>query len=264
MTLTAFQIIRYATIHIIAECRSTFHRVMGSSRFLDFLSLVRSKGQGRKLNLINYSPSSRQQLSMQHHHTTSGFLAVECHLGGWWQIVAKLFCAVLFAMPTVQYLGATTVPCLGTSTVPCLGTLILPVLRPGHVCSPCLHGTLASFLSGNACQCACPPWACLQSISRPRTLASSLPRNSCQFPAWDALPVPCLGTFANVLPGHHVFVSPCPGCLPVPCLGRLFAGTLSLAELFSYAYRTNTRRELRLFKPEMPRTPVPCYFCFCN
>ena len=21
---------------------------------------------------------------------------------------------------------------------------------------------------------------------------------------------------------------------------------------------------LRLFKPEMPRTPVPCYFCFCN
>ena len=194
-------------------------------------------------------------------------------------------------MPTVPCMGTTTVPCLGTSTVPCLGTFASAL--PGHVCSPCLGrlpvpclGTLASSLPGNACQCACPAWACLQSL--PGTLASSLPGNACQFPAWERLPVPCLGTFASALPGHvlqslpgtlcqfpawerlpmpclGMFASPCLGRLPVPCLGTPFAGTPSLAELFSYAYRTSRRGELlRLFKPEMPRTPVPCYFCICN
>ena len=79
----------------------------------------------------------------------------------------------------------------------------------------------------------------------------SLPGTLCQFPAWERLPMPCLG----------MFVSPCLGHLPVPCLGTPFAGTPPLAELFSYAYRTSMRRELlRLFKLEMPRTPVPCYF----
>ena len=60
---------------------------------------------------------------------------------------------------------------------------------PGHVCSPCL-GSL--------------PVLCLG------TLASSLPGDTCQFPAWEHLPVPCLGTFcspclgrfASSLPGH--------------------------------------------------------------
>ena len=111
-------------------------------------------------------------------------------------------------------------PCLGMFASPCLGRL--PV--------PCL-GTFASALPGNVLQ--------------------SLPGMLCQFPAWERLPMPCLGMFA----------SPCLGRLPVPCLGTPFAGTPSLAELFSYAYRTSMRGELlRLFKPEMPRTPVPCYF----
>ena len=192
-------------------------------------------------------------------------------------------------MPTVPCLGTTTVPCLGTSTVPCLGTFASAL--PGHVCSPCLGllpvsclGTLASFLPGNACQSACPAWACLQSL--PWTLASflpgkklanSLPGNVCQCPAWARLFCSsCQGRFATMpgnvcqcgLPGH--VCQPLPvGRLPVPCLGRLpvpclrtpFCGTLSLAELCSYSYRTSMRRELlRLFKPEMPHTPVPCYF----
>ena len=159
--------------------------------------------------------------------------------------------------------------------VPCLGCL--PV--------PCL-GTLASPLPGNACQCACFPWPGRQSL--PGTLASSLPGNACQFLAWERLPVPCLGTFcspclgrfASSLPGSacqcpawalanvrqslfasHLFASPCLGRLPVPCLGTPFALTPSLAEPFSYAYRTSMRRELlRLFKPSMPLTRVPCYY----
>ena len=147
-----------------------------------------------------------------------------------------------------------TVPCMGTTTVPPPGDVYGSL--PGNICQwpawarlQSLPGTLASSLPGNACQCACPVWACLQSL--PGTLASSLPGNACQFPAWERLPVPCLGTFC----------SPCLGRLPVPCLGTPFAGTPSLAELFSYAYRASMRGELvRLFKPEMPRTPVPCYF----
>ena len=58
-----------------------------------------------------------------------------------------------------------------------------------------LPGTLASSLPGNACQCACPAWACLQSL--PGTLGSSLPGNAWQFPAWERLPMPCLGTFCS-------------------------------------------------------------------
>ena len=167
---------------------------------------------------------------------------------------------------------------MGTTTVPCLGDVYGSL--PGNICQcpawarlQSLPGTLASSLPGNACQCACPAWACLQ----------SLPGTACQFPAWERLPVPCLGTFASALPGHvlqslpgtlcqfpawerlpmpclGMFASPCLGRLPVPCLGTPFAGTPSLAELFSYAYRTSMRGELlRLVKPEMPRTPVPCY-----
>ena len=128
-----------------------------------------------------------------------------------------------------------------------------------------LPGTLASSLPGNACQCACPAWACLQSL--PGTLASSLPGNACQFPAWERLPVPCLGHVLQSLPGTlcqfpawERLPMPCLGIFASPCLGTPFAGTPSLAELFSYAYRTSMRGELlRLFKPEMPRTPVPCY-----
>ena len=139
-------------------------------------------------------------------------------------------------MSTVPCMATTTVPCLGSSTVPCLGTFASAL--PGHVCSPCLErlpvpclGTLASALPGHVLQ--------------------SLPGALCQFPAWERLPMHCLGMFA----------SPCLGCLPVPCLGTPFAGTPSLAQLFSYAYRTSMRRELLcLFKPEMPRTPVPYYF----
>ena len=65
--------------------------------------------------------------------------------------------------------------------------------------------------------CQCLAWARLQSL--PGTLASSLPGNAFQFPAWERLPVPCLGTLASVhaLPGHAC--SPCMGRLPVPCLG---------------------------------------------
>ena len=144
----------------------------------------------------------------------------------------------------------TTVPCLGTSTVPCLGTFASAL--PGHVCSPCLGrlpvpclGTLASSLPGNACQCACPAWACLQSL--PGTLASSLPGNACQFPAWERLPVPCLGTFCSPCLGRFASSLPrnvcqCPAwpghvCQSLP--GNAFCRD-AVPVLFSHAY-------LRLF-----------------
>ena len=129
-----------------------------------------------------------------------------------------------FAMPTV--------PCLGTTTLPCLPEDIHG-FRPVKICqcpswvrsSPCLAGALASCLPGNVCQCASPAWACLKSL--PGTLASSLPGKVCQCPTWErlppaaawgslpvpcrahfavsaceALPVPCLETFTNDMPGH--------------------------------------------------------------
>ena len=94
---------------------------------------------------------------------------------------------------------------------PAWGCLRFPAWE--HLPVPCL-GTFASALPGHVLQ--------------------SLPGTFCQFPAWERLPMPCLGMFA----------SPCLGRLPVPCLGTPFAGTPSLAELFSYAYRTSRRGEL--------------------
>ena len=185
---------------------------------------------------------------MQAHHTTRGWLAVEWHLGVG-GISLLNFCNAYSSLHGNNHCplpgdvygslpGHVCSPCLGRLPFPCLGTLASVHALPGHACSPCLGrlpvpclGTLASALPGNVCQC--PAWARFA------------------VPVWDALPVPCLGTFA----------SPCLGRLPVPCLGTPFAGTPSLAELFSYAYRTSMRGELlRLFKPEKPRTPVPCYF----
>ena len=190
---------------------------------------------------------------MQAHHTTRGWLAVEWHLGVG-SISLLNFCNAYSSLPGNNHCplpgdvysstfasalpGHVCSPCLGRLPVSCLGTLVSVHALPGHACSPCLGrlpvpclGTFASAL----------PWHVLQ----------SLPGTLCQFPAWERLPMPCLGMFA----------SPCLGRLPVPCLGTPFAGTPSLAELFSYAYRTSMRRELlHLFKPEMPRTPVPCYF----
>ena len=134
---------------------------------------------------------------MQAHHTTCGWLAVEWHLGGWWQIVAKLICALLFCNAYSSLPGNNHCPLPGDvygslpgnicqcpawerSLVPCLGTLASVHGLPGHACSPCLGrlpvpclGTLASALPGHVLQ--------------------SLP---------GMLPVPCLGTFANALPGH--------------------------------------------------------------
>ena len=55
-----------------------------------------------KENTINDSPSSRCA-----HHTTHDWLAVEWHLGCWWQIVASHFVQCSFAMPTVPRLGTS-------------------------------------------------------------------------------------------------------------------------------------------------------------
>ena len=144
-----------------------------------------------------------------------------------------------------------TVPCMGTTLSPAWGRLRFPAWE--HLPVPCL-GTFA-VPAWDACQF--PAWERLP-VCMPCLGMLAVPAwDACQFPAWERLPVPCLGTFASAL---GMFASPCLGRLPVPCLGTPFAGTPSLAELFSYAYRTSMRGELlRLFKPEMPRTPVPCY-----
>ena len=158
---------------------------------------------------------------------------------GWWQIAAKLLQCLQFPaweQPLSPAWGRLRFPAWEHLPVPCLGTFAVPAWDACQFPAwerlpvPCL-GTFASALPGHVLQ--------------------SLPGTLCQFPAWERLPMPCLGMFA----------SPCLGRLPVPCLGTPFAGTPSLAELFSYAYRTSMRGEiLRLFKPEMPRTPVPCYY----
>ena len=165
---------------------------------------------------------------MQAHHTTRGWLAVEWHLGGWWLIAAKLLQCLQFP--------AWKQHCPLPGDV--YGSL------PGNICQcpawarlQSLPGTLASSLPGNACQCACPAWACLQSL--PGTLASSLPGNACQFPAWERLPVPCLGRFcspclgrfASSLPGN---VCQCPAwaSLPVPACECFLPGRCPCA-LFS-------------------------------
>ena len=156
---------------------------------------------------------------------------------GWWHIAAKLLQCLQFPaweQPLSPAWGRLQFPAWEHLPVPCLGTFAVPAWDACQFPAwerlpvPCL-GTFASALPGHVVQ--------------------SLPGTLCQFPAWERLPMPCLGMFA----------SPCLGRLPVPCLGTPFAGTPSLAELFSYAYRTSMRGELlRLFKPEMPRTPVPC------
>ena len=153
---------------------------------------------------------------MQAHHTTRGWLAVEWHLGVG-GISLLNFCNAYSSLPG----NHCPLPGDVYSTVPCLGTFASAL--PGHVCSPCLGrlplpclGTLASVhaLPGHH--------QGLQSL--PGTLAGSLLWNVCQFrpgnvcqcpawarfavPAWDALPVPCLG----------INVCQCPAwaCLPVP------------------------------------------------
>ena len=161
---------------------------------------------------------------MQAHHTTRGWLAVEWHLGVG-GISLLNFCNAYSSLH-------------GNNHCPLLGDV---------------YGSLP----GNICQC--PAWARLQSL--PGTLASSLPGerlpvcmpclgmlavpawDACQFPAWERLPVPCLGTFASALPGHVLqslpgtlcqfpawerLPMPCLGMFASPCLGMLFAGTLSL------------------------------------
>ena len=162
----------------------------------------------------------------------------------------KFFAQCSFAIPTVPCLGTYTVPCLETFVsalpghvcsppppplrhllvpawerlsvcMPCLGCLPVPCLGtfasalPGHVFSRCLGrllvpclGALACFLPGNACQRAYLAWACLQSLP------------GMQFPAWDRLPGPCLGTFTSALPAHAL--QSLPGML---CL-RTFATAL--------------------------------------
>ena len=209
---------------------------------------------------------------MQAHHTTRGWLAVEWHLGVG-GISLLNFCNAYSSLH-------------GNNHCPLPGDVYGSL--PGNICQcpawarlQSLPGTLASSLPGNACQF--PAWERLP-VCMPCLGMLAVPAwDACQFPAWERLPVPCLGTFASALPGHvlqslpgtlcqfpawerlpmpclGMFASPCLGRLPVPCLGTPFAGTPSLAELFSYAYRTSMRGELlRLFKPEMPRTPVPCY-----
>ena len=223
---------------------------------------------------------------MQANRTTRDWLAVEWHLGSWWQIVTNFF---------AQCNGYSSL--VGNNHYPLPGDVYGSL--PGNT-GQCpasarlqpLPWTLARSLPGNVCQCASPAWARLQSL--PGTLASSVPGNVCQCPAlarfavsaWDALTVPCLGTFANALPGQvcqslpgtlcqfpawerlpmpclGMFASSCLGRLPVPCLVMPFSATLSLAELFSYAYRPSMRRELlRLLKPDMQRIPLPCYFVY--
>ena len=179
---------------------------------------------------------------MQAHHTTRGWLAVEWHLGVG-GISLLNFCNAYSSLH-------------GNNHCPLPGDVYGSL--PGNICQcpawarlQSLPGTLASSLPGNACQCACPAWACLQSL--PGTLASSLPGNACQFPAWERLPVPCLGTFcspclgrfASSLPGN---VCQCPAwaCLPVPASKCFLPGRCPCA--LSHAY-------LHLFKPDMPRTP---------
>ena len=150
---------------------------------------------------------------MQAHHTTRGWLAVEWHLGVG-GISLLNFCNAYSSLHGNNHCplpgdvygslpgnicqcpawGTFAVPAWDACQFPAWETLASVHALPGHACSPCL-GRL--------------PVPCLG------TLASSLPGNACQFPAWERLPVPCLGTFC----------SPCLDALPVPCLGT-FANAL--------------------------------------
>ena len=153
---------------------------------------------------------------MQAHHTAHGWLAVEWHLGvGGISLLNFLQNALLQCLqfpawkqllsPAGDVYGSlpgNICQCLARAHLQSLPRALASSL-PGNACQfpawerlpvPCL-GTLASFLPGNACQCACPGWECLQSL--PGTLASSLPGTLCQFPAWERLPMPCLGMFAS-------------------------------------------------------------------
>ena len=95
-----------------------------------------------------------------------------CHLGGWWQIVAKLFCAVLF-LQCLQFLALEQPLFLS----PALGRLWFPVCE--HLPVPCLS-----------------TWAVPA-------------RDTCQFPAWKRLPMPYLGMLASPCLGR--LLVPCRG-----------------------------------------------------
>ena len=131
---------------------------------------------------------------------------------GWWHIAAKLLQCLQFpawqplspAWGRLFYssLSGNICQCpawarLQSLPLPCLGTLASVHALPGHHQGlQSLPGTLAGSLLWNACQflpgnvCQCPAWARFA------------------VPAWDALPVPCLG----------INVCQCPAwaCLPVP------------------------------------------------
>ena len=112
---------------------------------------------------------------------------------GWWQIIAKLFCAVLFCNACSSLPGNNGCPLPGYVQgfaawkylpVPCLGTFAVPAW------DACQFSALEHL-----------PVPCLGTFcSHPGTL--------CQFLAWERLPVPSL---------EH---------LPVPCLGMLILQSL--------------------------------------
>ena len=232
-----------------------------------------------------YNPSSRKQAcKLITQHTAGWRWSGTSGVGG--KLLLNLFAQCSFAMPTVPCLGTTTVPCPGSLRfpawelpVPCLGTFAVPAWDAfqfpawerlpvscletlasvhalfGHACSPrlgrllvpCL-GTLASSLPGNACQF--PAWERLP-VPCLWTLASSLPGNACQFPAWERLPVPCLGTLASSLP-KNACQFPAWERLPVPCLGTLanaFPGKF---------YRLPVPAWDACQFPAWERLPVPC------
>ena len=154
----------------------------------------------------------------------------------WWHIVAKLLQCLQFRaweQPLSPAWGRLQFPAWEHLPVPCLGTFAVPAWDACQF----------PALPGNACQCACPAWACLQSLQLSGMLASTLPGIVCQCPGClgTFCGSPCLGRFASSLPEN---VCQCPawaclpwpvparlGRLPAPCLGTPFAGTPSLAEL---------------------------------
>ena len=122
------------------------------------------------------------------HHTVRGWLAVEWHLGAGSRSLLNFLCSHL--LQCLQF------PAWEQPPPPAWGRLRFPVWEN------------LPFA-----------WARLQ--SQPGTLASSLPGNVCQYPAWACLPIPCLGMFAIALPGTLASALP----------RNAFAGTLSQAEL---------------------------------
>ena len=194
--------------------------------------------------------------SMQAHHTTRGWLAVEWHLGVG-GISLLNFCNAYSSLPGNNHCPLPgdiwehlPVPCLGTFAVPAWDACQFPAWERLPV--PCL-GTLASSLPGNACQF--PAWERLP-VPCLGTLASSLPGNACQFPAWERLPVcmPCLGMLA--VPAWDACQFPAWGRLPVPCLGTL-ASSLpgNVCQCPAWA---------RIAVPAWDALPVLCLGTFAN